>query len=54
MTRLEQLQRKLSASTGKPGLAVRCRELRKEIARLQDQPIPTDEELDALGAKDKK
>lgn len=53
MTRLEQLEKKLSASTGKPGLAVRAREIRKEIARLQAKPIPTDEELDKAGEGDK-
>jgi len=52
MTRLELLRKKLTASSGKPGLAVRCREIRKEIARLEQRPI-SDEELDKAGEGDK-
>jgi len=47
MARVDDLKAKLKASEGKPGLNVRARALRKEIARLESKSIPTDEELDA-------
>jgi len=45
--RLLALRAKLRAREGSPGFEKNCRELRIEIARLEQVPAPTEPEMDA-------
>lgn len=47
MARVDDLKAKLKAREGKPGHRENVRALKREIARLEAKPIPTDEELAA-------
>lgn len=45
--RLASLRKKLAAREGNPGFKKNSEELRKEIARLEQAPEPTDQEIAA-------